>query len=262
MNSKIEERVNRELIDHTEKDVLGNSYKLKDRFSHIWDYPSRLRLFDRMNHLSSNLSNKVVLDYGCGRGEESLKYLKNDAKKVIGIDISPVYIESAIEKVVEGGFNPEQYEFLTMDAHKLEFESNSFDLVIGQGILHHLEPEVALNEIYRVLRPKGRVVLLEPLADNPLLRVFRFLTPSARTIDEAPFTKKQIMKFEGKNNWKSHTIYCGVIEAPVAMLTSIVTPNKPRNWLLRTSDKLEAFLHSNNFLNSWNQYVLLVLEKK
>jgi ubiquinone/menaquinone biosynthesis C-methylase UbiE len=241
---------------------LNNSYVLKDRFSHIWSYPSRQILFKEMDNWSINLENKTILDYGCGRGDETLKYIKNGAKKVIGIDISPIYIADAQNKAVEKGFTPEQCKFLSMDAHKLEFAEDSFDLVIGQGILHHLEPEIALGEIYRVLKKDGIVVLQEPLADNPLLRMFRFLTPNARTIDEAPFTGKQIKSFESSNNWKSHTTYCGVIEAPIAMITSILMPNKPKNWLLRISHKFELLLRSKNILTSWNQYVLLVLEKK
>jgi hypothetical protein len=85
---------------------------------------------------------------------------------------------------------------------------------------------------------------------------------NARTKDEAPFTRKQIKSFESNNSWKSHTIYCGIIEAPVAIITSILIPKKEQNWLLRISHKFELFLRSRNILNSWNQYVLLILEKK
>lgn len=262
MKRSVEERVNRELIDHTEKDILGNSYKLKNRFSHIWNYPSRVSLCSRMDELGTNLQNKIVLDYGCGRGEESIKYIRNGAERVYGIDISPVYVEEAELAAKRLGLNENKYSFQVMDAHKLEFPENSIDLVIGQGILHHLDPEIALNEIFRVLKADGMVVLQEPLADNPLLRFFRFLTPSARTVDEAPFTKKQIKSFESNNNWKSHTIYCGIIEAPVAMITSVLLPKSPQNWLLRISHKFEFFLRSRNILNSWNQYVLLILKKK
>lgn len=260
--NNFDERVNREFISHTEKDILGESYKLKDKFSHIWVYPSRKRLFGLMDSFTTNLSGKIVLDYGCGRGEESLKYLKSGAKKVYGIDISPIYIQEAHKNAIEAGYNTDKFEFISMDAHKLLFEDSMFDLVIGCGILHHLEPNTALDEIYRVLKNDGRVVLQEPLADNPLLKIFRKFTPNARTEDEAPFTNSQIKGFLKKNKWKSEIIYCGIIEAPVAMLTSLIIPNKPNNFLLKFADFFEVIFHKTAILNSWNQYVLFNMKKK
>ena len=40
--------------------------------------------------------------------------------------------------------------------------------------LHHLDKLEAINSIYRVLKPGGRLVFKEPLADNPLLKIFRY----------------------------------------------------------------------------------------
>ena len=87
-------------------------------------------------------------------------------------------------------FSDKNFNFRVMDAHKLEFEENKFDLVIGNGILHHLDKLEAINSIYRVLKPGGRLVFKEPLADNPFLKIFRYFTPKARTVDEEPFSKK------------------------------------------------------------------------
>ena len=61
------------------------------------------------------------------------------------------------------------------------------DVVFGAAILHHLELERSLAEIYRVLRPGGRAVFAEPLDSNPVGRLVRALTPAARTKDERPF---------------------------------------------------------------------------
>src|SRR5690606_14474846 len=77
-------------------------------------------------------------------------------------------------------------DFRLMDAHKLEFPDQTFDLVYGLAILHHLNFEQAVREIWRVLKPGGRILFLEPLRLNPVAQIVRLLTPKARTVDERP----------------------------------------------------------------------------
>jgi hypothetical protein len=49
-----------------------------------------------------------------------------------------------------------------------------------------------LGEIRRVLEINGRMLFMEPLADNPLLKLFRFLTSKSRTTDERPFYRADL----------------------------------------------------------------------
>lgn len=249
-------RVERERQSHAQQDILSKSYQLKNRFSHIWHYPSLVRLFDHMDSYVRDIAEKTVLDYGCGRGEKSLLYLARGAY-VVGIDVSVEYIEDAKESAKKAGYSEDQFSFMVMDAHRLNIDDDFFDIVIGYGILHHLDTTTALDEIHRVLRPQGRLLLQEPLADNPLLRIFRFLTPYARTEDERPFSAKDIEMIGRDKQSDIRFEYCGLIEAPIAMLTSVLCPKSPDNWLLRFADRLELWIHKRNILLSWNQYVLL-----
>jgi ubiquinone/menaquinone biosynthesis C-methylase UbiE len=130
---------------------------------------------------------KDVLDYGCGPGYLAKHLIDEGAKSVVGIDVSDAEIERARERVREQGIE-DRCTFLAADAHAMEFPDDSFDVIVGDSILHHLELRRALLEIRRVLRPGGRAVFLEPLWHNPLLRLGRALTPSARTPDEHPLT--------------------------------------------------------------------------
>jgi SAM-dependent methyltransferase len=209
-----------------------------------------------MDSYVRDIAEKTILDYGCGRGDKSLLYLARGAY-VFGIDISVEYIEDAKESAKKAGYSENQFSFVAMDAHKLNFDDDFFDIVIGYGILHHLDTAIALDEIHRVLKPQGRLLLQEPLANNPLLRIFRFLTPYARTEDERPFSAKDIEMIGRDKRSDMGFEYCGLIEAPIAMLTSALYPNSPDNWLLRFADRLELWTHQKNFLLSWNQYVLL-----
>ena len=55
-----------------------------------------------------------------------------------------------------------------MDAHDLQFEDGTFDFVYGDAILHHLNMVPALDEIFRVLKPNGKILFVEPLDVNPV----------------------------------------------------------------------------------------------
>lgn len=127
-----QERVEREQSAHTEKDVLSESCRIKERFSHIECYPSRKCLYSEMDGYVNECTNKKILDLGCGYGEQSLIYLKHGAM-VCGIDISPKYIDHATNTALSSGFSRDSFVFKVMDAHILEFEENTFDVVIGYG---------------------------------------------------------------------------------------------------------------------------------
>ena len=86
------------------------------------------------------------------------------------------------------------------NCEKTSFENNRFDLVYGHGILHHLEFSKCLNEILRILKPGGSLIFVEPLGTNPIINFYRKLTPKSRSIDEHPFTDKDLTLLKNKYN--------------------------------------------------------------
>ncbi len=145
------------------------------------------------NFLLHNCQGKNVLEYGCGPGSYAFLLSKKGAN-VIGIDISNVAIKLANERAKKEGLKNISFE--VMDAEAMQFEDNSFDIICGTGILHHLNLNRSLRELARVLRPDGKAIFIEPLGHNPLINLFRKLTPKLRTKDEHPLKVKDLSFLE------------------------------------------------------------------
>ncbi len=95
---------------------------------------------------------KEVLEIGVGLGTDHLQFARAGAR-MTGIDITPRCIELTKQRFEQEGLNSRLH---VMDAEKLEFKADSFDVVYSFGVLHHTaSPERAIYEARRVLRPGG-----------------------------------------------------------------------------------------------------------
>jgi len=131
---------------------------------------------------------KRLLEYGCGNGNSALYFARNNIN-VSAIDISKEGIKKAKNKAIREGI---KCAFYVMDAEKLLFETDTFDVVAGGAILHHLDIVRAYGELARVLKVGGHAIFIEPLGHNLLINLFRKFTPSRRTETERPLRFKDI----------------------------------------------------------------------
>lgn len=131
---------------------------------------------------SSYCNGKRLLEYGCGTGSDSPFWVKSGAT-VTGIDVSPEAIKKARANAIREGVT---VDYHVMDAEELQFANGSFDVVVGSGILHHLDSRASYAEISRILEKHGHAVFVEPLGHNALINLYRKCTPSLRTEDEHP----------------------------------------------------------------------------
>jgi len=139
--------------------------------------------------IASHGLNKSLLEVGCGTGLETNNYLRY-VKSYVGIDISSVGISQAMQNINQ---NTHDIKYFEMDIEKTTFEENSFDVVSGMGILHHLNLNKAYSELSRIINDKGHVIFIEPLGHNPIINLYRKLTPKMRTMDEHPLKIKDIL---------------------------------------------------------------------
>ncbi|MCX2742840.1 bifunctional demethylmenaquinone methyltransferase/2-methoxy-6-polyprenyl-1,4-benzoquinol methylase UbiE [Mangrovivirga sp. M17] len=105
---------------------------------------------------------EVILDIATGTGDFAIEAAKGlPAKEIIGVDISEGMLEVGKDKMKEKGLN----DLITMelgDSENLRFEDNKFDAVIvAFGVRNFENLEAGLSEMYRVLKPGGRLSIIE-----------------------------------------------------------------------------------------------------
>ena len=145
-----------------------------------------------------NLSQySTLLDVGCGICHWSkilIPYLKRGAR-VFAIDSDEKSARGNDKlRAYFAGFDAD-ITFRSGDAHELEFEADSFDVVTCQTVLIHLEnPQKAIEEMYRVVKPGGKVICAEPNNSAPSLIMDS--VNRRRTIDEILDAVKYALLYE------------------------------------------------------------------
>jgi ubiquinone/menaquinone biosynthesis C-methylase UbiE len=127
------------------------------------------RMLDWALRQFPNLAGANVLDIGVGEGQSSVLLARAGAR-VTGIDVSGEALTRATELAKRCGV---QAEFIRMPGEDLRFPDKTFDAILCMSVYHHMDLERATREFVRVLRPGGRVVMIEPLATNPPAWLYR-----------------------------------------------------------------------------------------
>lgn len=198
-----------------------------------------------------------VLEFGCGDSSYAVK-LNQWGGTVTAIDISDEAIEETRKAVAEAGFL-NATTLLRMNAEELEFPDESFDLVIGRAILHHLDLEKSYAAIARVLKPGGAAIFLEPLAHNVLINLYRRFTPHLRTEDEHPLKMREV---------RAARAHFDAVETKFFTLTSmgaLVAAKAPKLFepLKNGLDKVDAGLFKlAPFAGRWAWTTGMVMKKK
>jgi ubiquinone/menaquinone biosynthesis C-methylase UbiE len=108
-----------------------------------------------------------------------MKAAKAGASLSIGIDISRVSVETARHSA--NSQNLENIMFLQADAENTRFPDSCIDVIVCSGMLHHLDLNFAFPELSRILAPNGKILAIEALDYNPLIKLYRLITPDMRT---------------------------------------------------------------------------------
>lgn len=130
-----------------------------------------------------NLKGKKLLDLGCGLGEGSVFFALNGAE-VTASDLSP---EMCKMTQAVAHLNGVAVSTLVASATDLNaIPDNSFDIVYGANMLHHVDIKACTAEVHRVLKPGGKAVFWDPVQYNPVINIYRRMAAGVRTEDEHP----------------------------------------------------------------------------
>jgi 2-polyprenyl-3-methyl-5-hydroxy-6-metoxy-1,4-benzoquinol methylase len=147
---------------------------------------------------------KRILELGCGTGEASASVAAGLQADVVAVDISDAFLEQAQATHVLPNLRFEKHDLLSGDIGRL----GRFDLVFGNGILHHLVPR--LNDVLRALHalaaPSGGLAFIEPNFLNPYC-AFIFGTGVGRRFaklepDEMAFTPGELRAALPRAGWR------------------------------------------------------------
>lgn len=151
--------------------AIAGHYDLNNRLHSLWRDQAWRRFAVRQANVKPG---DVCLDIACGTGDLTELLAATPAKQVIGGDFTPQMLDIAREKLAK---RPEPHRLKTIyvdaDATRLPFDAASADvLTIAFGIRNVTKPDAAMAEFARVLRPGGRLVILE--FDTPRFPPFRW----------------------------------------------------------------------------------------
>lgn len=251
MNTNLADRIIREKETYDHGVQQGHKYKLLlEALNHG---PAVTRCRKITHDVMANCHGKDVLEIGSEAWTDWVDFESYPPKSLTAINISEAELSKGINAVnkLKPGI---KIDFRIMDAHSLAFPNASFDLVYGASILHHLDIKMAIREIFRVLKPGGVMLFLEPLIYNPLAKLVRLCTPNARTPDEKPLSRRELEIID--QYFVTNYYYFQFVE-PFFALASAFLLNKPDNFLTRCADEVDQLIENLPFIKYFYRGLLV-----
>ena len=129
------------------------------------------------SHLKPGMS---VLELGCGAGYFTRELVHSGAD-IVAIDVSPELLE-----IARSNCSAPNVRYQIENAFALSYDDAVFDSVVGSSVLHHLEIEKALRDVYRVLKPSGTIFFTEPNMLNPQIAFQKNIPWIKRKLGDSP----------------------------------------------------------------------------
>lgn len=146
---------------------------------------------------------EAVLDVGCGTGQTAAYLAENFHCQVTAIDKHPIMVEKAKERLKNNNL---PIQLIEGDAENLRFAVNSFDLVIAESVIAFTHISKTLDELARVLKNTGRMIIIEMTAEQNPPEALQKEIRSLYGISEVLTEKEWISKLQLAGFTKIETI--------------------------------------------------------
>lgn len=153
--------------------------------------------FDKLKYLPqvvdfNGYAGQRLLEVGCGVGLDLARFCRGGAQ-VTGIDIAETAVVLAQQNFVQQGLDA---DLCVMNGEALQFTDCSFDVVYAHGVLQYTaDPEKMVREIYRVLRPRGRAILMVYNRHSWLNAMSKFMNVGLEHEDAPVLRKYTVAEF-------------------------------------------------------------------
>lgn len=150
--------------------AIARSYDLNNRLHSFWRDQAWRKTAVKMANVKPG---DRVLDCACGTGDLTMAFARTQAAQVIGSDFTQEMLDIAGVKKPQLGTASDKVTYEQADATNLQYDDASFDVLsIAFGIRNVSDPAQALGEFHRVLKPGGRLIILEfDTPRNPIIRL-------------------------------------------------------------------------------------------
>lgn len=195
------------------KDRLINEIKhgklIAKQGEQVWNWSSpagKLRKERRATLLKQLLGSKPLklLELGCGTGIFTQE-LSKTIHAIDAIDISADLLDIASKKI-----HKKNVTFIKANAYDTKFKGGSYDAIVGVSVLHHLEVLPAFKEMYRLLRPAGKVLFSEPNMLNPQIFLERSTSFTRKLFhcspDETAFVRWKLLRLMNEVGFRDVSI--------------------------------------------------------
>jgi SAM-dependent methyltransferase len=170
--------------DRVTNEIRHGRFLAEHGAGEIWNWESpagKLRWTRRVKMLSGHLKpGMTVLELGCGTGYFT-RELACSGADIIAIDVSPELLE-----IARANCSAPNVRYAIQNACALRYSDAMFDSAVGSSILHHLEIEEALREVYRVLKPGATIYFTEPNMLNPQIALQKNVPWIKRKLGDSP----------------------------------------------------------------------------
>lgn len=154
-----------------------------DNIAHRYDFLNHLLSMNidklwrrRVIKLLKPLQPKVMLDVATGTGDFAIEAMRLNPDKIVGLDLSEEMLSYGRVKIEKKGLT-DTIEMVKGDSENLPFDDNTFDAItVGFGVRNFENLEKGLSEMLRVLKPGGRLAVLEFSKPRvfPVKQIFNF----------------------------------------------------------------------------------------